>query len=280
VIMATRPMKRQHQEVFIDAPLYEEFDFSGIDDKEFAKFILGGAGLDAFCVECKQMSVFRLDETPSYLLEEKAKSLPKYGVITLKAECSRHADNYNKKCTGKIYFCLYRDGDKLIKIGQYPTKADLDFGSLEPAFSKELAGILRAELGRAIGLRAHGIGVGSFVYLRRVFESLIEEAHVLAKSSNGWDDSDFQKARMPERIKLLKAYLPNRLVETSKLYDILSLGLHELSEEDCLKHFDLIQKAILMILKERHEEREYKEMVKSVNREASKSKADARDDTV
>lgn len=278
--MTTQPIKYQHQEVLIEAPLYKEFDLSGIDDKDFAKFILGGAGLDAYCIECKQVSVFRLVETPSYQIDEKIKDLPKYGVITMRAECTRHADNFKKKCFGELYFCLYRKGDKLIKIGQYPTKADLDFGSLDPAFSKELDVTFRADLGRAIGLRAHGIGVGSFVYLRRIFENLIEEAHVLAKSDKDWDDTTFQKARMPERIKLLKAYLPNRLVETSKLYDILSIGVHELSEDDCLKHFDLILKAILMILKERQEEREYKEVVKAVNREASKPKSDAKDGTV
>ena len=33
------------------------------------------------------------------------------------------------------------------------------------------------EFGRAVGLYTHGIGIGSYVYLRRIFENLIEEAH-------------------------------------------------------------------------------------------------------
>lgn len=271
--MNDKPFKWLHQEVLIDSPPYKEFDFSGYDEKDFVNFLLGGAGLDAYCAKCEQVSVFRVVETPSYQREEKSKNLPKHsGVITIKAECTRHADNFQNKCTGELYFCLYRNRDKIIKIGQYPSKADLDFGSLDPAFSKELDENYRQELGRAIGLRAHGIGVGSFVYLRRIFENVIEEAHELAKSDKGWNEEVYRKARMPERIRLLKKQLPNRLVESSKLYDILSKGLHELSEETCLEHFDLIQKAILMILKERREEKDYKELVKNVNKEANKTR--------
>jgi hypothetical protein len=153
----------------------------------------------------------------------------------------------------------------MIKIGQYPSKASIDLGDLAPIFTKELEPEFRRELGRAIGLRGHGIGIGSFVYLRRIFEKLIEEAHVSAKSENEWDESAYVKARVPDRIKMLKAHLPNRLVESAKLYGILSKGVHELSEEECLSHFDIVQKAILMILSERHEEREYRQLVKKLD---------------
>jgi hypothetical protein len=38
------------------------------------------------------------------------------------------------------------------------------------------------EFGKAVGLGAHGVGIGAVVYLRRIIESLIEEAHQTAKS--------------------------------------------------------------------------------------------------
>jgi hypothetical protein len=268
--MTERLFKWRLQEVLIEAPLYKEFDLSGIEEGDFAKFVLGGGGLDAYCIRCEQMSVFRL-EGVDYRFDEEAKKIPKYGLVSMKAECTRHAENYWGKCQGELYFSLFRSDKQLIKIGQYPSKADLDFGSLDPNFSKELDAPLRQELGRAIGLHAHGIGVGSFIYLRRIFESLIEEALTGASSDRDWDASSYQRARMPERIKLLKAHLPNRLVETSKLYDILSKGVHELSEQDCLTHFAIVLKAILMILKERHEESEYKELVKGLNQGITRS---------
>ncbi len=103
-----------------------------------------------------------------------------------------------------------------------------------------------------------------YVYLRRIFESLIEEAHQIAQKEKTWVKEDFVKGRMPEKIELLKKYLPNRLVKHSNLYGILSFGIHELSEEKCLANFDLVQNAILMILKERHDEKEHQNLIKNL----------------
>jgi hypothetical protein len=271
--MTTKPFNCQHQQILIEDALFTEYDLSEISAEDFAKFLLAGGGLDAFCVKCQQSSVFRLEAAgyPSY--DEKAKSIRRRGIVSVKARCSRHSDNDGNKCEGELHFCFYRNDDQLIKIGQYPSKADLDFGSLDPVFKRELDLKLRRELGSAIGGRSHGIGIGSFVYLRRIFESLIEEARVEARNNDSqWDDALFEKSRMPDKIKLLKQSLPSRLVKSATLYGILSKGIHELSEEECLKHFDLVQKAILMILKERHEEKDYKKIVDDLNVNASDMK--------
>lgn len=270
--MTAKPFNGHHQETLIVDPLYTEYDLTSISDDDFAKFVLKGGGLDAYCRECKEASVFRI-ESAGHGFDEKARLIPKYGLIQMTAECSRHAENYQNKCAGVLYFCFYRSGKELAKIGQYPAKAVLDFGSLDPVFDKELDNALRRELGSAIGLHAHGIGIGSFVYLRRIFERLIEEAHTSAKTEEGWDELVFHRSRIPERIKLLSSHLPSRLVETSRLYEILSKGVHELSEEECLRHFDLVQRAILMILKERHEEQEYRKIVKNLGRGINIEKA-------
>ncbi len=175
----------------------------------------------------------------------------------------------SSKCSGQLDFCFYKNANELIKIGQYPSKATLDFNSLDEVFSKELDSLYRDELGRAVGLRAHGVGVGSFVYLRRIFENLVDEAHQVAKKNNDWDEKAYQESRMPEKINLLSHQLPNRLVKNSNLYGILSKGIHELDEEECLAHFDLVLEAIKMILKERHEKKEYDKILNDLNNTAS-----------
>jgi hypothetical protein len=38
---------------------------------------------------------------------------------------------------------------------------------------------------KGLGLAAHGVGIGSFVYLRRIFENLIEEAHTATQQDTG-----------------------------------------------------------------------------------------------
>lgn len=269
--MEIKSLEWQRQEIIVDAPLYKEFDLTGVSNEDFAQFVLGSGSVDAYCIECEKMSVFSLGGV-GYSIDEKAKQIPKYGIIPIKAVCARRAEKHSGKCPGELHVCFYRDGDKMTKIGQYPSKADLDFGSLDPIFSKELERELRSELGRAVGLRAHGIGIGSFVYLRRIFEKLIGEAHTSAKSDSQWDESAYEKARVPERIKMLRSHLPNRLVENAQMYGILSKGVHDLSEEECLHYFAIVQKGILMILKERHEEREHQNLVKDLKQQVDKVK--------
>jgi len=104
------------------------------------------------------------------------------------------------------------------------------------------------ELNRALGLASHGVGIGSFVYLRRIFERLVDEARAKASEEADWDEDAYSKARMDEKIQLLKSYLPEFLVEQRGLYGILSLGIHSLDEETCLTHFPVIRTGIELIL--------------------------------
>lgn len=278
----TTPLPIDKQVVLIEDPIYTEYDLSNISDEDFTRFVLNGGSVDAYCLDCQRMSIFCIERKLSNY-DEKVKEISRSGVISIEARCSRRSDGILEDCYSTLRFCFNKDGKRFTKIGQYPSKADLELKSLNPVFSKELDNALRQELGRAIGLRAHGVGIGSFVYLRRIFERLIEKTYANAKAGSLWDEDKealYQKSKMSERISLLNGYLPNRLVKTSSLYGILSKGIHELSEEECLSHFDLVQKAILMILKELHEEREYGQVVKDLqtaSEKLAKSKLDKKE---
>jgi hypothetical protein len=121
------------------------------------------------------------------------------------------------------------------------------------------------ELVRAIGLASHDVGIGSFVYLRRIFEALVEEAHDLAMKDPSWNEDDYGRSRMAEKIDLLKNYLPDFLVQNRQIYSLLSKGLHELSEEECLSHFKTVKIGIELILDERLEKRQKAEKIKAVS---------------
>jgi hypothetical protein len=57
--------------------------------------------------------------------------------------------------------------------------------------------------------------------------------------------------RMDERIRELREHLPEFLVENAAIYGILSKGLHELEEKQCLEAFATVRVAIEVILDER-----------------------------
>jgi hypothetical protein len=118
------------------------------------------------------------------------------------------------------------------------------------------------------------------VYLRRIFESLIEDAHVEASTEPGWDEQAYGGSRVAEKIVMLERLLPPFLVENRGLYSVLSVGVHTLSEEECLAAFPAVRLAIELILDGMLEERERHAKLKSAAQsiaalKASGGKADA-----
>ncbi len=156
-------------------------------------------------------------------------------------KCLRYGD--------KIEMCLWLDAKdySIMKVGQYPSIADIHIGQIKD-YKSVLSKEDLKEFTRAIGLAANGIGIGSFVYMRRIFENLIYSAAKKAIDDGGVVVEDFRKLRMNEKIDALKAYLPATLVELKDMYGIISKGIHELSENECLAYFDVMRNGIELIL--------------------------------
>ncbi|GFD75677.1 hypothetical protein KUL113_50970 [Tenacibaculum sp. KUL113] len=67
------------------------------------------------------------------------------------------------------------------------------------------------------------------------------------------DEETYKRARMNEKIEMLSAELPEFIVENKSMYSILSKGIHELSENECLKAFPIVKVGIEIILDEKIE---------------------------
>jgi hypothetical protein len=238
------------EDFYLRTPLYEFYRVSATNRDQIQQLQYYKGTFDAYCVECRPVSIFERAGTGSvYLTPTDALADRTFG-ITFK--CSRDSNHV------PLYF-LFRVGSRHIgKIGQYPSLADLH--TTRVAKYRKLLGEERyRELVRGIGLAAHGVGIGSFSYIRRVFESLVEEAHQEATAAGGFDEGVYQRSRMDERILLLRDRLPPFLVENRSLYGILSKGLHELTEEECLRYFATVEMGIELILDEKLEERKREE---------------------
>ena len=64
--------------------------------------------------------------------------------------------------------------------------------------------------------------------------------------------------RMDEKIEDLKDHLPSFLVENKEIYVILSKGIHELTEDECLGYFDAVKTGIEFILDQKLEQEKNK----------------------
>lgn len=142
---------------------------------------------DAYCPECELPATFRGAVSEDYMRSVRQKQLATMaseggGITAIWEATELHKSAFcTRKESHKLRFYFLMQDVQLTKIGQFPSYADLAEGETR-AFRKVLGNDCTRELNTAIGLAAHGVGVGAFVYLRRIFESLVEGAHQTAKT--------------------------------------------------------------------------------------------------
>lgn len=193
------------------------------------------------------------DEVKEYLLRNRRKyhSLSDR-TFTLEFYCTHNHQH-------RIYFTFTVQNSYIQKSGQFPTLLDLEDNIEIKKYKKELGEKEGSNYHKAIGLASHGIGAGSYVYLRRIFEGFIYEAKDKAIKDSVITEDDFVSKKMNERIELLKNYLPEILVEHKEYYSVVSKGIHELSEDECLEYFNILKMGIEVILDEKIERRKREE---------------------
>jgi len=247
------------EEWLLEMPLYSPVELG--DDVNLAiKAILNySKTFDVFCPGCRQSATFKPTVTPEAVMknseENRLEQIGRIGGTTTTPLAVWNLPSFSKEiiCTRNhhhVDFYFVKKNKSLIKVGQYPSLADIAIGDTSQ-FEKALGENRLNELNKAIGLAAHGVGIGAYVYLRRVFESLIEEAHSKATSKAGWSEEEYEKSRMKDKVSLLRDFLPEFIVQHPEMYGILSLGVHELKEDECLKYFEALKSAILVIAEDK-----------------------------
>jgi len=246
-----------HIHALLHATLYSPMDVTN-QNPSMAALRYYGFQFDAHCVYCKDRSTFKTSKV-TYKAEESfilsQSRVP--GYFDTKATCTRHGHAY-------IYY-FYLSKTSLVKIGQYPSLEDIAGADIEKYRSQLKDGAF-SELRKATGLASHGIGIGAFVYLRRIFERLIYEHRDQLQAEKGPIDG-FDSMRMEEKISALRSVLPAALVKHRSAYSILSKGLHELTEEECKLYFPVVRSSIIQMLEEDWIQRDRKRLEKSLEQE-------------
>ncbi|KAA0131811.1 hypothetical protein FYZ48_27160 [Gimesia chilikensis] len=268
---------------FLNVPLYDSFDISDsiISAEDAMKFLAiecFSGTIDSYCIECGSESIFSASSNNNpYITDFHEGGIEKieinisrlkpneyYNFPTINSanplkainhvEFPHHFQNIFKCSRDENHLMIFNsisNGKKLQKIGQYPSIADLHLPSLNK-YKKILSKDDLSELKRGVGLSAHGVGIGACIYLRRLFEKLINGAFSEALLSGDTIDQEiFFKSRKTEQIDVLKNYLPKLLVENKKMYGILSKAIHDLSESECLRMFPILLNGIELILDEK-----------------------------
>lgn len=235
----------------LEMPLYRSYDLliGTLKEKIYELMTFSGT-IDAYCIWCKKESVFRASPSSRWTFSQWQSQieddLQEFGW-----SCA-----HNSKHHYRTYYLTLEGSNDFQKVGQFPSVADFQIPQAEK-YRKILGEGQYKEFTRGIGIAAHGVGIGSFVYLRRVFENLIEEAYAQAQAENkDFPNEEYLKARMDEKIKIVKDHLPEFLLENRSLYAILSTGIHDLTEDECLQYFETVKIGIEQILDEKITQKE------------------------
>lgn len=166
----------------------------------------------------------------------------------------------NLECTSKDkhkFYVIFQliDNHYIMKTGQYPSILDFDDSLKE--YKKVLKDKeITKELTNAEILKTHNMGVGAFLYLRRIFEKLILEQFTQANHAGALEEKEFMKAKTKEKVVMLseKGYISKYMADINPyIYDILSQGVHQLDNRECNMYYDTLREAILLILEEKVE---------------------------
>uniref|UniRef100_UPI00196A02CC hypothetical protein n=1 Tax=Fundidesulfovibrio putealis TaxID=270496 RepID=UPI00196A02CC len=172
--------KTRVEELFF-APLYKVEVFEADDFSSIAEILCSETSFRLYCVDCRHDSVFTIvpdDSLVNSMLTGSFGIKPKVAdVVVLKCGMEKfHEVRFMFVCRKVIRSFDGEDFEyHVVKVGQYPGLADFYL----PQISKyrKMLGNHYGEFSKAIGLMAHGVGIGSFVYLRRIIEKLVGEAH-------------------------------------------------------------------------------------------------------
>ncbi len=268
------------EQLLVETPLYQVLSVGGQDIQLVINLLTYSGRLDAFCPACGKQSTFQGYENHGFHSNNPKESLKNYlsqNVYLPYIEFFVDSIfNVNLLCTRVLSHrmmssYLFTKG-QVEKVGMYPSLAQLTLPELRK-YQSVLSKEKYKELNRGIGLTTHGVGVGAFIYLRRVFDDLLAEAHKTERQQDYWTvetEANYEKSRIREKINLLSHALPTFLVEQSSMYSILSKGVHELSEDECLAFFPAMKLGIELILDDKLERYQKTKKIKEAQESIAK----------
>ncbi|HAR84125.1 MAG TPA: hypothetical protein DCR69_00175 [Clostridium sp.] len=89
------------------------------------------------------------------------------------------------------------------------------------------------------------------MYLRRVLEKIIKYKYNTIKESLSEKlQIEFIKneTKFSRKVKILDKFLPEYSSQNTKVYSILSIGIHSLEEDEALKYFTVLEESIYLVL--------------------------------
>lgn len=241
-------MKKWFEEFLENEPPYKTITIDVQQLEEICK--ASHFSIEQYCTRCGKLRTFKSDENELCKIlreyDDRRECMPFYELEDMfyEYECGVILDFQCQHDCCEHHYIPIRIGHLSIeKIGQYPTfsKEEVNkklyrYKSLIPQFYPELT--------KAVSAYSQNMGVPAFLYLRRILEHLVD---VKYKRYGGKDNIKFvDKLHEVEKHEKI---IPDEFDEIkNQLYSVLSKGVHEYEEEECIEMFPLVKFVIENIL--------------------------------
>lgn len=270
-----------------NSPLYEKYKFL----YPIKNNIIEYPNIDMECNQCKEKRSFLLIQSThgsdlgvSYYYKNSGsiRTLNDNDLIYLYYKCVSCNSLTRIFIIRYIIYIVkepYSETGYIQKIGQYPAisrkipkKIQKALGQLENLYQKGL------------NIEGHGFGVGAFAYYRQIIEKKINDigdmikdiidGEILTKFNAKWDILK-NKKEMEPKIEFLKDYLPKHLNPSGynplkELYSALSIGLHNQTDDECLKKAVIIRTILdyllVQLVQEKIEKEKFLDSLKELKR--------------
>ncbi|MBE6146917.1 MAG: hypothetical protein E7168_01125 [Firmicutes bacterium] len=181
---------------------------------------------------------------------------------------------YCPKCKNSITMIFLFKDNYIEKIYQSYTSVLLNDEEIKKYEKSKLLDKLDKEyLINANKSRNSGLNIGSFIYLRRVLENMLNR--IYKKNINNiiiLENEDFYTMKTSKKVKYLNEFLPNLISgehnkgKYSDVFKLISEVVHNFSEEQCYTLYELLENIIILILNKELEDKFEKETIESFNR--------------
>ena len=268
------------QRVFIEyiiqnEPPYRRIEF---DIEWYNNFLnVNEITVKMFCNNCNSDSVFTA-EIKDDITKAMAKDIANTtNRIPINPEFAKK-QSIESKVQGKLYFLSFAlecakcgelhfvsilfNENIAVKIGQYPSYTSNEIQDIRKY--KNLISKYYPELTKSVSAYSQGMGVASFVYLRRIFEHLVEKEFArIEENPSGKEGFDDKMKKVDKVIGIIPEELNG---VKSKIYTVLSKGVHEYEEEECYELYPCMKFVVLQILDRYLYEKQRKERLKSISK--------------
>ncbi|MFW9872616.1 MAG: hypothetical protein ACFFG0_05890 [Candidatus Thorarchaeota archaeon] len=265
-------------------PLYRKFNFDLNEDSHSPivdTFLLNDfpeKNINMYCPKCNDIRTFRF--TYKYIHKRREelfkKKVPpllyKNDIVNLNYTCAS-CEVYHRFFAIKVGV----DFKTIEKIGKFPPWSIKIEKNL-----KKLLGDYSENYRKGLICESQSYGIGAFAYYRRIVEDIIGELlELIPYLMTGEELEKYNEAlkevrntkNAQEKIKLVKDLLPPILLPEQfnplkTIYDVLSTGLHEKTDEECLDDAELIRTSLIFlvntILSRKEEQQEYTESMRKI----------------